>query len=1196
MLKRVLISDGVSVLLTLRAAKSRVRETCATLALSLRSSPSLWKGPSVNPSKLLACATLVLLFGCMDDSVARLEEEGGSASTSAKELLSPSGPDISIDQARLQASIRVLANQTVTQAEVEEGCASARTGRTLIRFDVRTPNNGPADLKFGSVSCRSTNPSASCAGVACSANPGCCCGGQNTCTAPLNPEAGKYFDFSCAHGHIHFKSFAQYRLLTATGTVAAQGHKQSFCLMDLDTSPATCRNPKFDCGNQGISAGCADVYASNLACSFVDATGIPQGDYTLEVTMDPLDAINESNESNNRQTALVRVPFGPVAPPPVPVDAGAPVYLVRDGLGSNAEANGYYGLNIPNFAPDAYTFTQWKTDFIGARPLVKALYRNKNELGFWREMNCTQTVGRGVGGCWVTNWDDVDDSQRGVPDRGTVGMNISAAGVTRFYVFTPAGLLSTSAVLDSEGPKFVPQLCTTCHSGEYRGVSGGSDLGSIWREFEASQLQPRPGLTPAQADAEWFALNQVIKQANLSVHSEAEGAPFGTNHATAAQAAYLDSMYLTTQPPVSRPVDDAFHLPPTWLTGANSVQIAAKANVWKKVVAPYCMVCHRTNSVDFSNYSQWQLVAAQQGGVPLLRRYIQVDPTDPFRQQLPFMPQAKVSHQNLLNDATAQIAINEWLGDASNRPPVANAGPASRAVRQGDTVTLSGALSTDPEGDALTFQWDVVTGPQVTFVPSATAREVSFVVPNVTTSTTLVLRLLVKDARLSASEAQVLITINPAQGPRLEVAAVNLPRAIPDNSATGILSTIDVTDSKTITDLKVSVDITHPFIGDLLVTLRGPNGLTRVLHNRAGRDADDIVQTYVVSEAAGALTPGRWTLAVADLGIADTGRLNGFKLDFGVSATPPAPTPVNHAPLANAGPDLTAAARSVMAVDGSGSSDPEGDALTFSWEQLSGPLVSLSGAPSSRVSFIAPVVTATTFIELKLTVRDGRGGVATDSTRIAVDPAAPAGRVLISEVMVNPSSTDSTREWVKVWNGTANSIDLSQFSLAFGGNTVWGNVEGGRGGVLQLRGLLPPGKCILVGGPGSDSNNANPLFAPSANFGLGQAEAFSGLGLQNPSTEPDAIGLFNLPAARVNASARPVDVVVYRMLSTTSPAPSFIGPTGGPAPVNVISGTDGASGRSFRRLTTAVWEISSGAAGETNGTAPSPNNCSAINP
>ena len=1136
------------------------------------------------------------LVGC-GDSTARLEDRpDDSASVSAKALLNASGPDISIDQARLQASIRVLANQTVTDHEVEEGCAQAPTGRTLVRFDVRTPNNGPGDLAFGAVTCRSTQ----CGGARCEDNPGCCCNGNQVCTASLNPTAGRFFEFNCAHGHIHFKSFADYKLLTLTGTVAAQGHKQSFCLMDLDSSGPRCNNPKFTCGNQGISAGCADVYASNLPCSFVDVTNVPQGDYTLEVTMDPLDAINESNESNNKVTAPVRIPFGPPrVDAGTPQDAGAqpPVFLVRDGLGSSAEAEGYYGLNITNFVPGTFRFSLWQQQFAAAAPVVRALYRNKNELGFWREMTCTQTVGRGQGGCWVTNWEDSDDPTRGVPNKGTVAMNLSSTGVTRFYVFNPDGVLSASAVLDSEGNKFVPQLCTTCHSGEYRGVAGGPDLGSIWREFEPSQLQLRPGLSVQDGDAEFFALNRSIKQANAAVRSEAEGAPFGTDHAKAAQAAYLDELFLPVSPPVSRNVKDLAHLPASWKTGTNPVQVAAKAKLWADVVNPYCMSCHRTNSMDYANYNQWQLVGALQSGVPLLRKYIQTDPSDPHRRQLPFMPQSQVALQSLQNDATAQIAINEWLADTANRPPVAAALPVQN-VKSADVVSLSAAQSVDPDGDALTYRWEVVSGASVVFAPSATSRDVTFVAPNVTGSTALVIRLTVTDVRQASGTAETIINVSAAQGLHVQVSATDLPIAIPDSAPAGITSTIVVTRDERIARLEVTVDIEHTWIGDLEVTLVGPAGLSKVLHARTGRNTHNLSQTFVVDTAAGARSAGRWSLKVADSAAADIGTLRAFRVDFGVDASSDAPDagPGNRPPLANAGPDLAASSGQPLSIDGTGSMDPDRDRLTFRWTQLSGPAVVLQGGSSATPSLIAPQVAVSSLVELQLWVSDGRGGSATDSMKFTIAPSAqPSGRLLLAEVMVNPASTDANREWVKIWNGTNGAVDLSAYALGFGGNTTWGDTLSEQGGVTQLRGLLPAGKCLLVGGPTSDLNNAFPLFTPPATYGLGQLAVFTGAGLQNPSpSAPDAIALFNVPAAMVNSASRPIDVVVYHSTVAVPPASRFVGVGGGLAPVNLIAGTDGASGRSFRRVSSTVWEISSGVSGGSSGSVPSPNNCTVI--
>ena len=78
------------------------------------------------------------------------------------------------------------------------------------------------------------------------------------------------------------------------------GHKQGFCLRDTN-----CASPRYTCTDQGISAGCYDVYGANLGCQYLDVTGVPPGTYTLRVRMDPFARIPELSETNNVATVPV---------------------------------------------------------------------------------------------------------------------------------------------------------------------------------------------------------------------------------------------------------------------------------------------------------------------------------------------------------------------------------------------------------------------------------------------------------------------------------------------------------------------------------------------------------------------------------------------------------------------------------------------------------------------------------------------------------------------------------------------------------------------------------------------------------------------------------------------------------------------------------------------------------------------------
>ncbi|HJQ82438.1 MAG TPA: lysyl oxidase family protein [Candidatus Binatia bacterium] len=194
--------------------------------------------------------------------------------------------------------VAVETNATVDPGDVAEGCAGAQTGRRLLSFSLRTRNLGPDDLVMGDPGCPD-----------CSLNPGA------PCANPL-------YECSTAHGHPHFEGFAAADLLDAANQVVVSGHKAGFCLLDLE-----CATPQYDCGFQGITAGCADVYAAGLPCQYIDLTdaAVPDGDYTLRVTLDADGAIPEANETNN----VVSVPVHVGAPPPPPPTT-CPVYTATD--------------------------------------------------------------------------------------------------------------------------------------------------------------------------------------------------------------------------------------------------------------------------------------------------------------------------------------------------------------------------------------------------------------------------------------------------------------------------------------------------------------------------------------------------------------------------------------------------------------------------------------------------------------------------------------------------------------------------------------------------------------------------------------------------------------------------------------------------------------------------------------------------
>ncbi len=292
----------------------------------------------------------------------------------------------------------------------------------------------------------------------------------------------------------------------------------------------------------------------------------------------------------------------------------------------------------------------------------------------------------------------------------------------------------------------------------------------------------------------------------------------------------------------------------------------------------------------------------------------------------------------------------ETIGEDVGACPIellADAGP-DQTVDPAQIVDLDGTASRSFSNLPLTYAWSQSAGPTVTLTGGDTATP-RFAAPTRQVETTLTFLLTIGDGVSTATDS-VDITVRPG------AAAVVTANA-------GLDQTVDPT-SEVVLDGSGS-------------TTTGADPLTYAWTQTAGTPA------VTLTGADGPVA--RFTAPAPDVNATLTFDLS---VSDGVNtAVDTVVITVRGAALsADAGPDQTADAGTLVILDGSQSRSAAGLPLTFAWAQTDGPSATITNADGAVARFEAPAVDADTVLTFELTVGDGTR-MATDSVEITVRAA-----------------------------------------------------------------------------------------------------------------------------------------------------------------------------------------------------------------
>ena len=228
-----------------------------------------------------------------------------------------------------------------------------------------------------------------------------------------------------------------------------------------------------------------------------------------------------------------------------------------------------------------------------------------------------------------------------------------------------------------------------------------------------------------------------------------------------------------------------------------------------------------------------------------------------------------------------------------------------------------------------------------------------------------------------------------------------------------------------------------PVANDQIVTLNEDETASIIL-TASDADGDNLTYQIVSNPSHGTLTGSAPDIIYTPAenyngGDAFTFRVNDGTVDSSEATVTITVNPANDPPVADAGPDQTALQGNVVTLDGSGSSDIDGNSLTYNWTFISVPTG--SAAALSDPSTVNPTFTAdlTGTYEVQLIVNDGTIDSAPDTVNVNI-VALPTVEISANPVTILTGES-STLTWTST-NADTCVIEPGIGSVVLNGSTA----------------------------------------------------------------------------------------------------------------------------------------------------------------